>query len=57
MYNTLLQSDDPAIIIECLNGYRLKERMPDNIDTFTIPLGVIGRRSSRAQMSHWSPLV
>ena len=40
MYNTLLQSDDPAIIIECLNGYRLKERMPDNLDTFTIPLGV-----------------
>jgi 2-oxoisovalerate dehydrogenase E1 component len=40
MYNTMLQSDEPAIIIECLNGYRLKERMPDNIDTFTTPLGV-----------------
>lgn len=40
MYNTLLQSDEPAIVIECLNGYRLKERMPDNIDTFTVPLGV-----------------
>jgi pyruvate/2-oxoglutarate/acetoin dehydrogenase E1 component/TPP-dependent pyruvate/acetoin dehydrogenase alpha subunit len=40
MYNTLLQSDDPALVIECLNGYRLKERMPENIDTFTVPLGV-----------------
>jgi pyruvate/2-oxoglutarate/acetoin dehydrogenase E1 component len=40
MYNTLLQSDEPAIVIECLNGYRLKERLPDNLDTFTVPLGV-----------------
>ena len=40
MYNTLLQSDDPAVLIECLNGYRLKERLPDNIDTFTVPLGM-----------------
>ncbi len=40
MYNTLLQSDDPAIVVECLNGYRLKERLPDNIGTFTVPLGV-----------------
>lgn len=40
MYNTLLKSDDPAIVIECLNGYRLKERMPDNLSTFTVPLGV-----------------
>ena len=40
MYNTLLRSDDPAIVIECLNGYRLKERLPDNIGEFTIPLGV-----------------
>jgi pyruvate/2-oxoglutarate/acetoin dehydrogenase E1 component/TPP-dependent pyruvate/acetoin dehydrogenase alpha subunit len=40
MYNTMLQSDDPAIIIECLNGYRLKERLPDNIGTYTVPLGV-----------------
>ena len=39
-YNTLLQSDDPAIVIECLNGYRLKELLPDNIDKFTVPLGV-----------------
>ena len=40
MYNTMLQSDDPAIIIESLNGYRLKERLPDNIGEFTVPLGV-----------------
>ncbi len=39
MYNTLLRSDDPAIVIECLNGYRLKELLPDNIGTFTVPLG------------------
>jgi len=39
-YNTLLQSDDPALIIECLNGYRLKEKMPDNIGEFTVMLGV-----------------
>ena len=39
-YNTMLQSDDPAIIIECLNGYRLKEKLPDNIGEFTVPLGV-----------------
>lgn len=40
MYNTMLQSDDPALIIECLNGYRLKERLPENIGEYTIPLGV-----------------
>jgi 2-oxoisovalerate dehydrogenase E1 component len=39
-YNTMLQSDDPAIIVECLNGYRLKERIPDNVSEFTVPLGV-----------------
>ena len=39
MYNTLLQSDEPAIVVECLNGYRLKERMPDNIGEYTVPLG------------------
>ena len=38
-YNTMLKSDDPALIIECLNGYRLKERIPDNIGAFTVPLG------------------
>ncbi len=39
-YNTLLQCDEPAIVIECLNGYRLKEKLPDNIGAFTVPLGV-----------------
>lgn len=39
-YNTMLKSDDPALIIECLNGYRLKERIPDNVGEFTVPLGV-----------------
>jgi 2-oxoisovalerate dehydrogenase E1 component len=39
-YNTMLRSDDPALIIECLNGYRMKERKPDNIGEFTVPLGV-----------------
>lgn len=38
-YNTMLRSDDPALIIECLNGYRLKEKMPENIGEFTVPLG------------------
>jgi pyruvate/2-oxoglutarate/acetoin dehydrogenase E1 component/TPP-dependent pyruvate/acetoin dehydrogenase alpha subunit len=38
-YNTLLRSDEPAIVIECLNGYRLKEKMPANIGEFTLPLG------------------
>jgi pyruvate/2-oxoglutarate/acetoin dehydrogenase E1 component/TPP-dependent pyruvate/acetoin dehydrogenase alpha subunit len=40
MYNTLLQSDEPGIVIECLNGYRLKERMPDNIGSYTVPFGI-----------------
>jgi pyruvate/2-oxoglutarate/acetoin dehydrogenase E1 component/TPP-dependent pyruvate/acetoin dehydrogenase alpha subunit len=38
-YNTLLRSDEPAIVIECLNGYRLKEKLPANIGEFTLPLG------------------
>lgn len=40
IYNTLLQSTDPAIVIEVLNGYRHKEVMPDNIGEYTVPLGV-----------------
>jgi pyruvate/2-oxoglutarate/acetoin dehydrogenase E1 component/TPP-dependent pyruvate/acetoin dehydrogenase alpha subunit len=39
-YNTLFRGDNPGIVIEVLNGYRLKERVPDNIGTFTVPLGV-----------------
>ncbi|MDE3235921.1 MAG: transketolase [Bacteroidota bacterium] len=40
MYNTLLQGNDPAIVIECLNGYRLKEKLPANLLEYTVPLGV-----------------
>ena len=39
-YNTLLQGDDPAVVVEVLNGYRSKEKRPDNIADFTLPLGV-----------------
>lgn len=39
MYNTLLRSDEPALVIENLNGYRLKERLPENAGEFTVPLG------------------
>ena len=40
MYNTLLQSNDPGLVIECLNGYRLKETLPSNLLNYTVPLGV-----------------
>lgn len=39
-YNTLMKSDDPALLIEVLNGYRLKERLPHNLTEFCLPLGV-----------------
>ena len=39
-YNTLLKADEPAVVVEVLNGYRAKERVPDNIGEFTVPLGV-----------------
>jgi len=39
-YNTLLKADEPAIVVEVLNGYRVKERLPDNIGEVTVPLGV-----------------
>lgn len=39
-YNTLLKADEPAVVVEVLNGYRVKERLPDNIGEFTVPLGV-----------------
>ncbi len=39
-YNTLLASDEPAIVVEVLNGYRVKERLPDNLGEITLPLGV-----------------
>lgn len=40
-YNNLLKADEPALVIECLNGYRLKEKMPNNIGEFTTPIGVV----------------
>lgn len=40
-YNTLLQSDEPALVVECLNGYRLKEQLPTNIGEFKTPIGVV----------------
>ena len=40
MYNTLLAADEPGIVVECLNGYRLKEQMPSNLNSFTVPFGV-----------------
>lgn len=39
-YNTFLRGDDPAVVIEVLNGYRFKERVPDNVGEFTLPIGV-----------------
>ena len=39
-YNTMIQSDEPALIIECLNGYRLKEKLPSNLTDFTVPVGI-----------------
>ncbi|MFN7604176.1 MAG: transketolase C-terminal domain-containing protein, partial [Bacteroidota bacterium] len=38
-YNTLFKSDDPALVVECLNGYRLKEKLPDNVGEFCVPIG------------------
>ena len=40
-YNTMLESDDPGLIIECLNGYRLKEKIPSNLGDFRTPVGVV----------------
>ncbi len=40
MYNTLLQGNDPGLVIECLNGYRLKEKLPSNLVDYTVPLGI-----------------
>ncbi|MEZ4854181.1 thiamine pyrophosphate-dependent enzyme [Flavobacterium sp.] len=40
-YNTLLEADEPALVIECLNGYRLKEKMPTNLGEFKTPIGVV----------------
>ena len=47
-YNTLIKSDDAALVIECLNGYRLKEKLPANLAEFTVPLGI--RKYSQLEM-------
>lgn len=58
-YNTLLQGDDPALVVEVLNGYRIKERLPDNIGEFTVPLGVpeIVRPGKDLTIVTYGPLV
>jgi pyruvate/2-oxoglutarate/acetoin dehydrogenase E1 component/TPP-dependent pyruvate/acetoin dehydrogenase alpha subunit len=40
-YNTLIATDEPALLVECLNGYRLKEKMPTNLGAFKTPIGVV----------------
>ncbi|WP_025663674.1 alpha-ketoacid dehydrogenase subunit alpha/beta [Aquimarina megaterium] len=40
-YNTLMDSDEPALVVECLNGYRLKEKMPSNLSEIRTPIGIV----------------
>ncbi len=59
MYNTLLRGDEPALVIECLNGYRLKEKLPANPGDFTVPLGkaeILGEGSDITIVSYGSTL-
>ena len=55
-YNTLLQGDDPAIVVESLNGYRLKEKMPNNLGNLKTPIGVV-ETIKKAQILHWFHMV
>ncbi|WP_396172843.1 thiamine pyrophosphate-dependent enzyme, partial [Flavobacterium sp.] len=50
-YNTLLETDEPALIVECLNGYRLKEKMPTNLGAFKTPIGVVETIKSGADIT------
>jgi pyruvate/2-oxoglutarate/acetoin dehydrogenase E1 component/TPP-dependent pyruvate/acetoin dehydrogenase alpha subunit len=50
-YNTLLQGDDPALIVECLNGYRLKEQLPTNLGEFTTPIGIVEKIREGSDMT------
>ncbi len=50
-YNTLLESDEPALVVECLNGYRLKEKLPTNLGEFKTPLGVVETIKEGADMT------
>jgi pyruvate/2-oxoglutarate/acetoin dehydrogenase E1 component/TPP-dependent pyruvate/acetoin dehydrogenase alpha subunit len=59
MYNTLLRGDEPALVIECLNGYRLKEKLPANVGEFTVPLGkaeILNEGSDLTVVSYGSTL-
>ncbi|MQC26737.1 MAG: transketolase [Chloroflexi bacterium] len=58
-YNTLLAGDEPGLVVEALNGYRLKEKLPDNIGEFTVPVGVpeIIRPGSDVTVVTYGPLV
>jgi len=51
MYNTLLQGDDPALVVEPLNAYRLKEKLPSNLGEFTVPLGIPNRVSEGSDIT------
>lgn len=57
-YNTLLLSDEPGIIVEVLNGYRLKETLPDNIGEFTLPIGIpeVIRKGTDVTIVTYGPL-
>ncbi len=58
-YNALLQTDEPALVVECLNGYRLKEKLPTNLGEFTTPIGeieVLKQGSSITIVSYGSTL-
>lgn len=50
-YNTLLGTDEPALVIECLNGYRLKEKMPTNLGEFKTPIGVVEKVKSGSDIT------
>ncbi len=50
-YNTLLESDEPALVIECLNGYRLKEKMPSNLGEFKTPIGQVETMREGSQIT------
>jgi len=57
-YNTLLEADEPALVVEVLNGYRLKERLPDNLADFRVPVGVpeVLREGSDVTVVTYGPL-
>ncbi|MGH2582839.1 MAG: alpha-ketoacid dehydrogenase subunit alpha/beta [Anaerolineales bacterium] len=57
-YNTLLTSDEPGLVVEVLNGYRLKEKLPDNVGEFTVPVGIpdVLREGSHVTVVTYGPL-